>query len=198
MLINPKPKPMILDSSDEAARLVDGLKGWVSRTGRFYGDDERLARWDGCTHVTCDRCGAAVEKSHFRCGPCGNKDRAERWAKLPLVEWDGETPFCLDDSDHYFFDADSFYDWLFDQNEDGDEDDQRIRAEDVRLVLCDPVHYRPIDADYWYDDMPEDGDLPDDIAAALDALNAVIRAHKDPAAWFPGKQRIVMPTRTEG
>ena len=56
---------MILNTSDEAAHFVTGLSGWVSRHGHFYGNDERLARYDGCTHTVCE-CGKPCEKGWDR------------------------------------------------------------------------------------------------------------------------------------
>ena len=42
-------KPIIMEDSPEAAS-IKTVTGWVSRTGRFCGDDERMARFDGSTH----------------------------------------------------------------------------------------------------------------------------------------------------
>ena len=47
----------ILFTSDEAAKYTDGISGWVSRDGFFWGKDERAARYHGCTHVLCEDCG---------------------------------------------------------------------------------------------------------------------------------------------
>ena len=42
-------KQIILPESPEAAS-VQTVTGWVSRTGRYWGNDERMARYDGSTH----------------------------------------------------------------------------------------------------------------------------------------------------
>lgn len=52
---------MILPSSDEAAQQVT-VTGWRSREGLFYGNDERIARWAGATHVECSECGKPTPK----------------------------------------------------------------------------------------------------------------------------------------
>jgi len=58
----------VLYASDEAAQLVT-VTGWRSRTGRFYGSDEHLARWDGCTHQICE-CGAEMPRGFTKCNTC--------------------------------------------------------------------------------------------------------------------------------
>ena len=47
--------------SAEAATYKTGLAGWVSCTGNFWGEDEHMARWTGCTHQSC-ACGFALER----------------------------------------------------------------------------------------------------------------------------------------
>ena len=42
-------KQIIMEDSPEAAS-IQTVTGWVSRTGRFWGNDERMARFDGSTH----------------------------------------------------------------------------------------------------------------------------------------------------
>lgn len=179
-----RTREIVRYDSPEAARQVT-VTGWVSLHGRFYGNDEHIARWDGCTHTVCD-CGELADKGYTRCERCRAAAIVKQWEAMPIVEWDGETPFCEHDGDRFFFDEDSFYDWC---------DDEGIDPTEVRLVLCEGRRFRTVDTDYWCDDLPEDGELPDAIRDALDALNAAIRAHDKPAAWYPTKQRIVMKGR---
>ena len=71
---------VILSTSDEAARHVENISGWVSRHGRFYGRDERAARWDGCTHVRCADCETIIPKSGLIvCGTCAEKRDVGRY-----------------------------------------------------------------------------------------------------------------------
>lgn len=182
-----KNQPIILYASDEAAHEAT-VTGWVARDGRFWGDDEHMARWCGCTHIICE-CGQPVEKAWTLCDACRDKKRTKRWEAMPLVEWDGESAFCVFDTDRFFFDLDSFLDWMADEDEP---------PTDVRLELCEPVALRSVDTDYWSDDMHEDweGDLPEPVQAALDALNAAIRAHDKPVCWRPCGKRIAPPKET--
>ena len=94
-------KPKIMYASEEAAQQVT-VTGWQSRNGRFYGSDEHLARWDGCTHLTCE-CSNEVEKSWTKCGDCRDKAGLERYLALPFQEWDELTPLTLYDNDTYFW-----------------------------------------------------------------------------------------------
>lgn len=179
-------KQRILYTDDSIARRVT-VTGWADRNGHFWGDSEHMARWSSCTHVVC-ACGAEVEKHWLACRACRDKQSEERWQRLPLVEWDGKTPLCVHDGDRFFFDADDLYDWC---------DANSLRPSEMRLVLCEPRHFSQVSVDHWADELPEDGELPGNIQAALDALNAVIDAHQGPAAWYPSDQRVVMPDRDQ-
>ncbi len=180
-----EPTKIILSTSDEAATYRTDIKGWVSRAGRYYGEDEDFARYDGCTHRPCEDCGAPTPKSYIRCDACQSKADVARWESLPRVEWDGETPLCEFDGDRYFFGADELYDYA--ENED-------LRVSEMRLVVCTPRRPQEVDADYWQDDVPEDEELPPWLEDAVEQLNKVIRAHRhEPLSWYPGKQRVVLP-----
>jgi hypothetical protein len=89
--------------SDEAAQRKS-VTGWVSHNGRFYGDDERTARYDGCTHKPCEDCGELIPRDGLvACRPCLNKRDDGRFSLLARREWDGNTPLVSYDTDTYFF-----------------------------------------------------------------------------------------------
>jgi len=50
---NKEPEKIVPYDSAEAAS-IQTVTGWVSRSGRFWGNDEHMARYDGCTHRKCD------------------------------------------------------------------------------------------------------------------------------------------------
>jgi hypothetical protein len=58
---------MVLRDSSEAAQYRTGLSGWVSRNGRYFGESEDMARYDGCTHVACQYCGLPARKGWLAC-----------------------------------------------------------------------------------------------------------------------------------
>jgi len=175
---------IILPDSPEAAKKMT-VTGWVSRRGFFYGDDERIARYDGSTHGKCDVCGSVAPKSQVWCEKCHQAKLDDTWKAMPRKEWDGKTPLAIFDSDTYFFDADQI---------DYHCEDHGCKPEDLRLVFCVPIKPKYIYADDLFcDELPEDGSVDDaDVLAAIDALNkAVERA--EPFSWYPGKVAAVLP-----
>jgi hypothetical protein len=58
--------------------------------------------------------------------------------------------------------------------------------EDLCLVICRPVYLRQIDEDYWANDLPEEGDLPESVWSQLNALNEAIE-QAGHIGWEPGK-----------
>ncbi len=174
------------DSPDAAKRVT--LTGWVSSTGFFYGNDEHLARWAGCTHVKCKQCGAPTEKMWTACEACRHKNDIDRYDALKKEKWDGATPLYSDAHDKYFFDFDELVDFLRDLL----VDDKSITVDDLRLKLCKPNMPREIDVDHFSDDMPEDrDDLPKAIEEAIEAFNAVMRAQA-PLSWSPDNMAAIV------
>jgi hypothetical protein len=173
-------KPIILFESEEAAKFVTGISGWVDREGRFWGKDERMARWSGCTHRKCEQCDTVIERLYLICDACKLKKDIERYEALEKIDWDGNTPLYSHQIDKYFFDED---DLMFEIEEND------CKPEEMRLVICRPNHLRQIDEDYFSDDLPEDGELPTEITSALEVLNKVIREH-EPVSWSPSSKAI--------
>ncbi len=175
---------VILSTSDEAATYRTDLNGWVSRTGRYFGADERLARYDGCTHHVC-ACGALAEKSRIYCDACQANIDAELWGALPLVEWDGQTPLCIYRGDTYFFDIDQVCDYAAEND---------LKVSELRLLLCKPVCAHELNMDDWADELPEDDDGPEWLEEAISVFNAAVAAHRDePLSWLPGNERVALP-----
>jgi len=154
----------ILNTDDKAAKQVSGISGWVDRHGRFWGDDERMARWSGSTHKACDTCGEIHERNSY-CRPCHERGRDEKYHALEKREWDGECALYSDSHDQYFFDEDGLRDYLI---------DHECTVGDLQLCLCRPVKLRELDSDYFCDDLPEDVDVPDGIMEALEVFNEAI------------------------
>ncbi len=177
--IDEKP---ILNTDPDAAQLRT-VTGWVSRQGHFYGDNERTARWDGCTHIVCD-CGVATPKGYTKCESCRRKADDARYQAFPLVDWDGNM-FCTFDDDRFFSDEDDFLDYCA-------RDD--IDPADVQLVACESQGLSEVEPDYWSDQLPEDGELPGALQDALDVFNAAVREqNKKPSIWWAVDKRITLP-----
>jgi hypothetical protein len=158
---------------DDIAATLKTVTGWVSRDGLFFGSDERTARWSGATHVRCSECGVVTEKGWTLCAGCREKEAAARFAVLERRDWDGSQMVYSAALEKYF---DSPEDAL---------DDAEGDADSLRLVLCEPVHARTIEGDYFCDELPEDGDLPDELAEAIVAFNEAVKGVV--LSWLPGK-----------
>jgi hypothetical protein len=156
--------------SPEAAQFKP-VEGWVDSHGFFFGNDERTARYSGSTHTKCPDCGE-VYATRSWCGPCRRKRDQEKFLSFPIEKWDGETPLCLYNTDTFFF-GESVLDYIADQPEDAP----------IHLCKCKPGYLSIIDRDNWADDLPEDGELPDAVQVALDALNKAI-AEAGPSCWW--------------
>lgn len=177
-----KDELIVMRDSDEAAQYVTNISGWVSRHGRFYGEDEDLARYDGCTHVKCETCGAPVVRNWLNCETCRRKDERARYDAMPWREWDGDSPITLYDGDEFFFDEDSLLDYCDVNNTD---------PATLMLVHCVPNRARRLDEDYFVDELPDDGDLPHEILRAIDAFNEAIK-DVGPLSWGAGKERAII------
>ena len=175
---------MILASSPEAAS-IQTVTGWVARDGRFWGEDERMARFCGSTHRICESNPAhgPVENRSY-CKACYAERKHAQWQAMPKAPFSGELmPLCVFDSDRFFFDIEDLRYWL---------EEHALKPEGARLVQCKPVHAAPIDPnEHFADDLPEDGEVPDELREAFDALNAVIGTCK-PLCWRPANELGVL------
>ena len=82
---------IILQDSPEAATFKTGLSGWVSREGRFWGDNEDSARWEGSTHRKCETCETIVPRNRICCNECTEKRAQSAYENAPRIR--GELTF---------------------------------------------------------------------------------------------------------
>lgn len=185
--------PVVLSTSDEAATFVTNLSGWVARGGQFWGADERMARWSGATHVPCSECGQPVQKSWTKCEACRDAADIAKYAARERRPWAGE--YLYSDAIHrYFDDEDDLRDYL-------DDGEYGHTVETLRLLICEPVYAKPIDADDLFaDDLPEDctlgdvaGDIDDWIAKVNECI-AMRRKAGKPLSWMPGRYAVDLST----
>jgi hypothetical protein len=178
---------VVLFESPEAATYRTDIKGWVSRNGHYYGDgpsNERTARWAGCTHMTCE-CGKEFEKGSLSCAECRDKAAVEAYYDLPVVKWDLVTPLAvsvLRGEDKFFFHLEDVLDYAAQLQDESGHDE-------LRLILCKPGHLHTLSEYDWCDDLPEDGELPTDVALLVEQLNEAIRKAA-PVCWWPSEERI--------
>lgn len=180
------PKHQIMFDSPEAAS-IKTVTGWVSRNGMFFGaDGERSARYSGCTHWKCstEGCETPTEKGWTHCPACREERDIAKYNALPKERWDGTGMIFSDAKDKYYNDMDEAEDDL----------DETESLESLRLLICIPNFARTVEEDYWSDDLPEDGELPDGIRKALDELNKAIR-ELGPISWTPGRVAVLTACR---
>lgn len=175
-------KEMILEDSPEAAQ-IKTVTGWVSRAGRFWGNDERMARFDGCTHRKCDKCGTINEIRSY-CRTCYEASQRSRYEAMPRAAWDSVSMLYSDECDRYFEDLDEVYDYLA-------AEDSSVILDDLRLIICKPNHARPLTEDLWGDDLPDEGcdEIPHWLEEAIGAFNKAIEG-MPPLSWSPGKTAL--------
>lgn len=173
---------VILPTDDRAARRVK-VEGWVSRHGIFFGDDERRARYDGSTHSICEDCGATCDKGRTACPPCIAVRERDRWSARERIPYSGDPIWIGDD---YLHDADAVADWLDEYVANGGDPWAVMPMEVV------PVYAAELDVDPWIDDLPtEDHEPPDWLIEAVEAANAIIRAHRGtPLSWTEGDRAV--------
>ncbi len=172
---------MILDTDKESAKYVKNIEGWVSNKGHFYGIDEEQARWDGCTHVTCEDCGEPVDKKRHRtcCETCINKRDDERYFARPEKKWDGEEPLFSYLLDEYFFSEEDMLDHM---------DWAGVKAKDLKLVICEEEEVLFLEADYWDSSLPDGYEIPDNVQDIIDQLNDAMQNQVE-KTWVPSQYR---------
>jgi len=177
------PPAIFPDSPEAATRRT--ITGWVSRDGRFYGDDEHLARWAGATAIRCEQCHKPTDsKSFTKCETCRGAGDAEKFAKAERAPYT-EGMLYSDSHDRYFVDPAEAREFA---------EDNGITLESMRLYLCTPNWARHLDEDFFVDELPEDGEVPDELKIAMDAFNHAVKAYRRPLSWAPSK--IALDTTT--
>lgn len=178
-------KKQIMHDSPEAAS-IQTVTGWVSSTGRFWGKDEHMARYEGSTHKRCE-CGEVIAGGNTRCSACQGKYNIERYNALPYRDWDHASAVYDEVSDRYFFGEDELIEYL---------EEEEVKPEDLRLLICTPNYPHKIDSSIWEDIYPEEwDDDPKDLSDAINEFNDKLSKMK-PFSYSPSKFRTIYePTK---
>lgn len=177
---------IIMSDSPEAAQFRIDIKGWVSRDGRFFGDGpsaEADARYHSCTHRPCRECGAPTIKRYIKCDACRELADLARYQAMPRTEWDGKVMLYSETTDRFYSDLGEAEDHL-------DEMEERCTLADLRLVICEPNYVRKLDPSDYADDLPEEGDLPDEVHNAIEQFNTAVDGIV--LSWSPGKTAFLV------
>ena len=179
----PEEKVVMYESPEAAS--IQTVTGWVAADGRFWGNDEYMARYCGSTHRICKNNPAhPIHRTNGWCDVCHDEIRAAKFAAMPRRIWGGE-PITDFDGDSYFFDEEDLRDHIL---------NHEIDLADLKLVFCTPNYPSEIDpSDHFMDDLPEDGEINDDqLLAAFDLVNEMIRK-SPPLSWSPGAEAVDLP-----
>jgi hypothetical protein len=170
---------IMMDSPNAATKTTKDV--WVSKQGRIF-FDEHSARFDGCTHRRCEKCGKPCEKHWLVCEQCRTENRQDIFLKLPKVEWDGKTPLCIFDTDIYFFDSDELEDYC---------EEHGCKARDLPLVVCEPVFLKELTEEYFLDNISnEDVELPKDVQQLIEKFNQDLKVLNRPVVWEASNKRV--------
>jgi hypothetical protein len=174
-------KIIMYDSPEAATQQT--VTGWVSRNGHFWGKDEHMARWDGCTHIKCNGCGEPITKHGYTiCDKCRFARDAASFQALPKKPWDGTGMVYSHAADKWFRDWDDIEEYCELEN---------TSPSQLRLVhseACTPPVLDPVD--FLSDVLPEDEDsVSDEITAAAEAFNAAVRKAQ-PISYWPTKVAV--------
>lgn len=173
-----KPEEKIVPYDSPEAASIKTVIGWVSRTGRFWGNDEHMARYDGCTHMPCGTCGELIEVRSY-CKPCSLNKEIKRWESMPKRDWDGDESLYSQKNDVWFWNLDELSEYC---------EEHQCTSQSLRLIIGEPVYASQIDPmDHYASYLPEDGDLPNEIEEAFEKLNAAIKNCSTPLSYIPGK-----------
>ena len=176
-------KPIIMRDSPLAAS-IKTVTGWVSSNGRFFGDNEDLARYDGSTHQKCkNNPDHPIHEVRSYCEVCANENSEKRFREFEKKPWDGKTPVAIHETDEFFFSISDLFDHLC---------DHEIQLADVQIVHCKPQYPNQIDPGYYYQDDLPDGDsgfLSAALIDAFDKLNEVIKK-EGPLCWYQDKFKV--------
>lgn len=160
---------------EESCKYVKNIEGWVSSNGRFYGFNKELAKYDGCTHISCKICGIHISKNgRTICKDCLDKKRFEEFKNLQKEKWDGE---CLIYSDV----NDKFYDSVQEAQEDL-EDNETL--EDLHLLLCEPKS--PSISEDLFEEFILD-ETPSTLLSAIETFNNSVMSVR---VWYPTKKAL--------
>lgn len=183
--------------SDECAKFVENISGWVSRHGHFYGTNEDLARYDGCTHRPCQKCGKPTTKTWLICDDCRHLGEIERYNNLqPLTEaqWieflkhhpNADVVYYSDAMDEYFFEWQDVEEYC---------EDTEATYSDLRLIWAGPEYVNIVDMENIFSDQFENYyEVPKELEHAVEALNAAIKKYnsKKVTSYYPSKYRVVV------
>jgi len=175
---------IIFENDPEAAQF-ETVQGWVSRDGVFCGNDEKHARWLGCTHKKCSTCGSVYNKNSY-CAPCRGKKDNEFYQEREKIEWDEEYPVYSETQNLYFPTVRELMEYI---------EKNVLNISDLKLLECEPTKNPQINMNALFQDvLPEYVDdateiVPDEIQYQINELNDLLSVMK-PLSYQPTGRAI--------
>lgn len=172
---------IIMYDSPEAAEQKT-LTGWVSSgnggyPSQYYGENEHVARWAGCTHLKC-KCGNVMSKMYTKCEKCISNASGENFNALPFKEWDLAEPVCTTAGDKYFFNLEDLEEYMYENEQP-----------EIDLLICEPINYSHIDSeDVVNGEAHEDWEPSGELEKKIEEFNDYLRT-LPPHSYEPGKTR---------
>lgn len=169
---------IILPSDPRSAKCVNSeLNLWLARTGELS-FSEQTARKIGATHFPCETCGKPALKPSRFCPVHQEEHDKKQYLQRDVREWDEKSPLYSDAFDRYY----PSIDYCLDDLEDGQS------LLDLRLLICEETYYTKLVEDRWYDQVPEDEEMPLELINAIEEFNKRIEGLS--SGYYPTKYRI--------
>jgi hypothetical protein len=152
---------------------------------------KRDAEYNAAIDRRCEACGKPTGSKHrLLCPECSYIKRTEKFLSFPVVEWDGETPLSLFDSDEFFFGEDDI---------DFFCEDTGAEKGNLQLVICEPSQPPVFDMTEFLEAiLPEDWSAEDlgehEGKSARDIESMVNKwlSMCNPISWEPSNKRVVL------
>lgn len=147
--------------------------------GKYAKHTVRELEYDCAISAVCEVCGEPTQAKYItKCNACHKKFLDEKYLTMEEVEWDGETPLAIFDSDEYFWNEDGIICYC---------EDHDIDVKDLQLLLCEKEPLS-IDVASYFDDYGEDTcDI--DFKELQDFTDKWILDNV-PALWYPTNKRV--------
>jgi len=175
-------KVIMYDSDEAATHETRTITKWWSRHGGGWADSkegEHFARYDGCTHRKCEKCGEVYEKNSY-CKSCVAANRRDRFNELPVIDWNGKCMVYSEALDEYFQEPILAV-------EAGDE--HGLKPSELMLTECKRLALNELSSDRWYDELHEDDSAIKEIEGLIEKFNEEL-AKIETNTWYPGKRAI--------
>lgn len=179
---------------EAAEQITHTLTEWVCKTcNRRWGNNERMARYCCASTSHCEECSAEMPgKAWIKCEVCRDKEDHEKWNAKTEIDWDGEFPIAIWNDDRYFFDMESFVEYLEELSADSEDGRSPVQIlGTLRMTTCrrdSPPTFEL--CDLFQDHLEEDQEPPENRELEQQVNNWI--AANAPELWWATGERINM------